>query len=379
MQTNKLLSNYIPTNNQIMIHCTNCQLPYPQDAAPYCCPACGGSFDFDAPAAFDAGKIDSHQPGMWRYRHSFGLPLGASVITLGEGDTPLVWSRTFGREVAFKLEYLNPTGSFKDRGTALLISFLRSLGVDEAVEDSSGNAGSSFAAYAARAGMRARVYVPSYASGPKRTQIAAYGAEVVPVPGPRSKAAEAVRQTAEKGAVYASHAHLPQGLPGMSTVAYELVDQMGDSPGTVIVPAGQGSLLLGMGRGFVALQRAGMISRLPLLVGVQAAACAPLWAASRRGSSGLESVSEGATLAEGVRILHPLRSEAILQMVSSTQGFFVTVDEDNIIPGRDELAQRGFYVEPTSAIVWNALSQVADRVPEPIVAILTGSGLKSSP
>ncbi len=360
-----------------MIYCTQCNQPFPEKATPYCCTNCGGVFDFVDQPPFDFQNIDASQPGIWRYRHTFGLPNDAPVVSLGEGNTPLVWARAFDQDVAFKLEYLNPTGSFKDRGTAILVSYLRARGVAEAVEDSSGNAGASFAAYASRAGVRARVFVPEYASGPKRAQIAAFGAQVVSVPGLRSNAAEAVQNAAEEGAVYASHAHLPQGLPGFATIAYELYDQLGSAPGTVVMPAGQGCLLLGVGRGFSAMQAAGMIDKLPVLVGVQAAACAPLWAQFQYGPSGVEHITEGQTQAEGVRIIQPHRLDSILELINSSKGKFIRVKEENIIPGRDALARQGFYVEPTSAIVWDALSQIVGKVPEPIVAILTGSGLKS--
>lgn len=359
-----------------MIRCTGCHRPYPEDSVPYRCPACGGVYDFGELPVYDPARVGA-EPGIWRYRHTFGLPSGAPAVYLGEGDTPLVWSSAFGRQVAFKLEFLNPTSSFKDRGTALLVSFLCARGVREAVEDSSGNAGSSFAAYAASAGLRARVFIPAYAAGPKRDQIAAYGAGVIPIPGPRTKASEAVIEAASQGAVYASHAYLPQGLPGFSTVAFELLDQLGTAPGTVIVPAGQGLLILALGRGFRMLREAGLIPRLPRLVGVQAAACAPLWAAATHGEAGLRSVREGKTLAEGVRIRYPLRMEAILETVKASSGGIIRVEEDAILPGQRSLAQLGFFVEPTSAIVWDALAQVVPETPDPLVAILTGSGLKA--
>jgi len=359
-----------------MIHCLTCQTPYPEDSNPYQCPNCGGVYDFAKNLVYDSRKITT-DPGIWRYRHTFGLPANAPVVHLGEGDTPLVWSTALGREVAFKLEFLNPTSSFKDRGTAVLVSHLLARGVKAAADDSSGNAGSSFAAYAASAGILARVFVPAYASGPKRAQIAAYGAELVAVPGPRSNSALAVREAAHRGGVYASHAYLPQGLPGYTTVAFELVDQLGMAPGTVIVPAGQGHLLLALGRGFEMLQQAGEISHLPRLIGVQAKACGPLWTAFTQGRGALQNVQEGETLAEGVRIRHPHRMEALMQIVQSCQGTFVAVEEDKIILGRQELSRRGWFVEPTSAIVWDALRQVIDTAPGPIAVILTGSGLKA--
>ena len=360
-----------------MIQCVDCQRPYPQDAIPYRCTSCGGLYDFIQFPQLDPIQV-SPAPGIWRYRHTFGLPGNSPVITLGEGDTPLVWSQVMEHQVAFKLEFLNPTGSFKDRGTAVLVSYLRSRGVTQAMDDSSGNAGSSFAAYASSAGILARVFVPAYASGPKRQQIGAYGAEVVAVPGPRSQASQAVRVAADQGDVYASHALLPHGLPGYATVAYELVEQLGQAPGTVLLPVGQGNLLLAMGRAFQGMRSSGLIPTLPRLVGVQAKACAPLWAAFHQGENGLDATLEGETLAEGVRIRHPYRQAPLLEAVRASKGSFVAVDEQAILPGRQQLARRGLFVEPTSAIVWDALAQVLPSVPDPVVVILTGSGLKAT-
>jgi threonine synthase len=359
------------------IRCSNCGQPYPEQGLPYRCVRCGGLYDFASFPSFNSEHVDASLPGLWRYRHAFGLPGSAPIITLGEGRTPLAWGQAFGRQVAFKLEYLNPTGSFKDRGSALLASLLCARGVETAVEDSSGNAGASFAAYAARAGIQARIFVPDYAAGPKRAQIEAYGAEIVSIQGPRSNTSEAVRRAADQGAVYASHAYLPQLLPGYATLAYELLEQLGQAPGTLVAPAGQGNLLLAVGRGFIALKQAGLIAQIPRLVGVQARACAPLWAVSQYGAAGLGWVTEGETLAEGVRIKHPLRGDALLRLVGDSRGEFVAVDEEQILPGRDQLARQGFYVEPTSAIVWSALEQVLDHSPDPVAVLLTGSGFKS--
>lgn len=327
--------------------------------------------------SYETQKIDAKHSGLWRYRDSFGLPETAPVISLGEGDTPLIAGQGFGKKIAFKLEYLNPSGSFKDRGTAPLVSFLLSRGITEAVEDSSGNAGASFSAYAARAGITARVFVPSYASGPKRKQIEAYGANLMPIAGPRSAAADAVRKAAEDGAVYASHAFLPFGLPGIATIAYELIEQLGRVPGSIIAPVGHGSLLLGIAKGFAVLKATGIISTNPVLVGVQARACAPLWALSTQGAAGLAWVSEADTLAEGVRVLQPLRGDELMLAVEASGGRFVAIEEEQILPARDALAKAGLFVEPTSAIVWAALQQIAVDLPEPIVLILTGSGLKA--
>jgi threonine synthase len=359
-----------------MINCLNCNLPYPEDTTPYICPVCDGLFDFSVTPEYAPAKV-SDEPGIWRYRHTFGLPTNAPSIYLGEGDTPLVLKKILGKEIAFKLEFQNPTGSFKDRGSAVMISFLRSRGAQIAADDSSGNAGASFAAYASSAGIKAKVFVPSYASGPKTEQILAYGADLIPVPGPRSNASKEIRQEADRGTIYASHAYFPQSFPGYATTAFELVDQLGISPGSILLPAGQGNLLLSIGRGFEALYHAKVIDSLPRIFGVQAARCAPLWTVYYQGKNALSNLIEGETIAEGVRIITPHRLDALLGIVRKSQGRFVAVQENKILSGQQTLAKLGFYVEPTSALVWNALEQVIDDIPEPIVVVLTGSGLKT--
>jgi threonine synthase len=345
-----------------MIQCIDCQQTYPEDSIPYLCTACGGIYDFVENPKYNPNEVDN-SPGIWRYRHTFGLPEGAPIVTLGEGDTPLVSTSFQDRDIFLKLEFLNPTHSFKDRGTAVMVSFLRSRRVGDAMDDSSGNAGSSFAAY--------------NNSGPKRDQISAYGAKVIAIDGPRSKASEAVREAARRGRVYASHALLPHGLPGYTTTAFELMEQLGTVPGTVILPVGQGNLLLAMGRGFQMLVASGLIQQVPRLIGVQAQACAPLWAAFHYGKEGLDEIHEGETIAEGVRIRNPYRVDALLDIVKDSNGSFASISEEDILPGQRELAYRGFFVEPTSAIVWAALTQVVDHSPDPIVLVLTGSGLKA--
>ncbi|MCX6070615.1 MAG: pyridoxal-phosphate dependent enzyme [Chloroflexi bacterium] len=219
--------------------CTGCGRPYPDDLLPYCCPACGGVYDFSGPLVYqNPESMLPDRRGLARFRSALPIASAAPLISLGEGGTPLLPVQVGSRVLHFKCEHLNPTGSYKDRGTAILVSALSSVGVTEAVEDSSGNAGASFAAYAARARIRARVFVPSSASGAKRSQIEAYGAELVLIDGPRSAASNAVRLAAEGGAVYASHAYMPQGMAGVATIAYEIVEQLGGAPGAVIAPVG---------------------------------------------------------------------------------------------------------------------------------------------
>ena len=361
------------------LQCTLCDQIYPLDTRRWCC-ECGGTFEVAGLPGFDPMSVDSSARGLWRYRPTLPLPEKATPVTLGEVTTPLVEAELDGLRFHCKVEYLLPTGSFKDRGTAVLVSVLRALGVTEVVEDSSGNAGASLAAYAARAGIACTIFVPAHASPAKKAQIAAFGARLVSVPGPRENAARAVQQAAAEGAYYASHYYTPFGLTGLKTAAYELWEQLDRrAPDNVVLPAGHGTLLLGLYRGFRDLQQAGLIGRLPRLFAVQAETCAPLYTAFVQGSAEPVPVEEGATVAEGVRISRPLRGREILAAVRETGGQVLAVPDEETLTGRDALARRGLYVEPTSAVAIAALARLRLVIEkeETTVVPLTGSGFKS--
>lgn len=383
MVKNGSRGNIIPgeeTEAVTEIRCTDCKAAYPLTGLPFRCTECGGIYDFDGPPLFSPERIEDGLPGYWRHRHSFSLFEGAPLVSLGEGNTPLLWEKFEGHEVALKLESLQPTGSYKDRGSAVLVSQLLGRGVREAVEDSSGNAGASFAAYAAQAGLTCRVYVPEAASGPKRVQIEQYGAKLMRIPGPRSEAARAVLVEADAGVAYASHAYLPFGLPGIATIAYEIWEQLGrQAPGSLVAPVGHGGLLLGIVRGFSALESARLIGRKPFYLGVQAAACDPVVRAFQHGLEAMTVAGEEATVAEGVRVRMPVRARALIQEIKADQGAFCAVPETEILPAFHALARRGYYVEPTSALVWAVLSTWIAKLPKPVVVVLTGLGLKYMP
>jgi len=358
---------------EIPVACVQCGAEYPSDAIPYRCLQCGGIYDWVGVFPYHSQRHEQAADTMWQYQKSFNLPAGMHPITLGEGKTPLLADTVGGQKIFYKLEYLNPTGSYKDRASSVLVSFLHTRGVTSAVEDSSGNAGASFAAYAARAGMHARVFIPESASGPKRRQIEIYGAELVTVSGSRSAAAGAVAREAGLGAIYASHAYLPFGMAGIATIAYEVFEQLGRAPGTVIAPVGHASLVLGILRGFKALQAAGLIDQIPAMVAVQAAACAPVWAEFHKKPL---PVTELPTLAEGVKVLRPVRAAALLKELEQGRDQVLAFDDSQIMTARSELSWRGIDIEPTSALVWCALTKFDQKLPEPIVLVLTGSGLK---
>ena len=204
-------------------------------------------------------------------------------MTLGEGRTPLVRREIAGQDVAFKLDYLQPSGSFKDRGASVLMTLVKFLGVEQIVEDSSGNAGAAMAAYAAAAGIGCTIYSPDYTPDGKLVQIRLYGAWVEKVSGTRQDTNDAAIRAAATS-LYASHLWNPFFGQGLATAAYEIWEQMGGRvPPAVIVPIGSGGYLEGLAIGFRALVRAGYAAEMPRLIGVQADHCAPLhlaWSAA---------------------------------------------------------------------------------------------------
>ncbi len=356
--------------------CTSCGLPYPESGLPHQCPGCGGVFGIERLEFLEKAAIQNALPGIWRYRSAFGLPGNANMVYLGEGGTPLVGREVARKRVFFKLENLNPTGSFKDRGSALLVSFMLSRGVTEVVEDSSGNAGASLAAYAAAVGIKSHIFVPSFASGPKLQQMQAYGARVVRVPGAREAAHQAALSFAsERGLPYASHALLPMGIPGIASTAFELIEQLGQMPGSIVAPIGHGSLFLGLILAVRAIRAQQPGASLPVMVGAQPANCAPLVANWEKREFG---GCQGSSLAEGTQIETPVRARQILSLLDPSRDALVAITEDELLSAWQALAKMGFYVEPTSALVWAACDKLIDDLPEPVVLVFSGSGLKFS-
>ena len=361
------------------LRCLYCQRTYPQDTHRWSCD-CGYVFELVGIPDFAQDKIEAGDFSLWRYRAMLPVKYEEGVISLGEGLTPLVETQVYGTRIHCKLEFLAPTGSFKDRGTAVLINVLRGLGVKRVVEDSSGNAGASLAAYAARSGIEAEIYVPAYASPGKLAQISVYGAKLVKVEGPRERAAEAVQEAAAQGAYYASHYYNPFTLEGLKTIAYEIWEQLGErAPDNLVLPVGQGNLLLGAYRGFNDLLAAGLIKRPPRLFAIQAAPCAPLYEAYKRGLDDAFPIEKNETIAEGISSARPVRGRQILAAVRGTGGAVLAVSDEATLRARDQLARRGLYVEPTSAVAIAALLQLRDLIgPEELTVVpLTGSGLKS--
>ncbi|QOJ00137.1 MAG: threonine synthase [Phycisphaeraceae bacterium] len=337
----------------------------------------GGLLDLEFEARFPVDTIRGRPPGLWRYREALPLPEGAEPVTFGEGSTPLVPQRWAGREVLIKLDTLFPTGSYKDRGSTVLISHARRIGVTRLLEDSSGNAGASMAAYASRAGIACDIYAPASASPAKLAQIRLAGANLVAVPGTRADTAAAALEAA--GSVYyASHSYNPFFVHGTKTFAYEIAEALGwRAPDAVVIPTGNGTLLLGAFIGFNDLRAAGITDRVPRLIAVQSSACAPLHAAFEGRAFG----SASPTIAEGIAIPAPVRAGQCVEAVRVTGGFTVAVDDGATNRAWNAALRAGLFIEPTCATALAALGAMgsaAGDLGERVVVAATGHALKAS-
>ncbi len=328
----------------------------------------------------DPEQIVTSERSLWRYQAVIPVP-ARHRISLGEGATPMVPLDWDGRRVHFKLEWFNPTSSFKDRGVAVMMSHLAGQGVTKVLEDSSGNGGSAVAAYCAAAGLGAKILVPELTSAAKILQAKAYGAEIELVAGTRDEvAAAAIRQSARL--TYASHNWHPFFLQGTKTVAYEMWEDLGfRAPDNVVLVAGAGSNVLGCDIAFGELLGAGRIERLPrLLIGQP-----EHWATIADTCNGLDPADRGPrepTIAEGAAIADPVRLPEAVAAIRRSGGAAVAVPDSAIGAAVGKLAARGLYAEPTSCVAVAALDHfLAEGViaaDETTVVVLTGSGLKSS-
>ncbi len=340
---------------------------------------CGGTLVFSERALPDSTPPDptafDGRNGLWSFRDF--LPVGTTEgdrISLGEGMTPLVQAPTWAAQ--FKLEYVSPTGSFKDRGATTTITRAREQNVGHVIEDSSGNAGLAIATYAARAGIPATIFVPDQASAVKRSLIRRTGATVVPVRGSRAAVTEACLAALDASAGwYASHVWNPAFLAGTKTTAFEIALQYDwNVPDAVVAPVGHGTLLLGLAAGFEELIRAGWIDRRPRLLAVQASGMSPLVDALSDETTAGRPRNE---LADGVQIRSPPRLEEMMDVMETFGGSAVAIDEPTLAHHHEALLHGGFTVEPTAALGPAACQAfrddgVIDDTDE-IVVVLTGA------
>ena len=357
--------------------CSRCAAEVTLGATVYRC-SCGGPADLvEAPLR---GEPLVGTQGVWRYAP--WLPAGEPV-SLGEPATPLVSLDWGDLDVVAKLEGALPTGSFKDRGAAVMVAGLRAQGSAGGVVDSSGNAGAAIAAYCARAGLACEVMAPAGASPGKLTQIKAYGARLVAVEGPRSASTDAALARAAEGLSYMSHMWHPLFLAGTETFAFELAEQLdGRMPDWVVIPNAAGTLLLGAHLGFRRLAAAGRIDRVPRLLAVQTEAATPIVTAWLAGADEPAVVDTRPGPAEGLLTARPPRGRQVLAALRETGGAAVAVTDDELWAGHHRAARQGVYCEPTSAVALGALSVARAAgilsAGERVVCALTGTGLKST-
>lgn len=344
------------------------------------CPSCGMPLDIQLHLDFETKRISRKDLSLWRYRRFFPYVRQSEIVRLGEGWTPLV---KFSERVYFKLESLNPTGSFKDRGSALLVSALQKRIKKRGgyiSEDSSGNAGASIAAYAARAGLRAKVYVPEAVAGPKFNQIQFYGADVVRVSGSRSKVAEEA-QKHEPGKFYIGHILHPLFRDGIRSLAYEISEQSGwKVPSSVFLPVSAGTLLLGIVSGFQHLVGSNVVESIPRIVACQTRQVSPLY--HRMKNLSYTPPDTLASVADALVSVDPPLLELMVKNLKKVDGDAVIVEEEEILEAFRELARRGFYVEPSSAVAYAGYKkQVKNKevsISSSAAIVLTGAGLKTA-
>ncbi|BCU68934.1 pyridoxal-phosphate dependent enzyme [Stygiolobus caldivivus] len=311
------------------------------------CPRCGGPFKVEI--------MGDYTPEV---RENF--PYLREWVSLGEGNTPLL---KVGK-LRFKLDFLNPTGSYKDRGSVTLISYLKQVGIKDISEDSSGNAGASISAYSAAAGINATIFVPENAKGSKLRQIESYGAKVVKVKGSRD---DVMKAAMGSGKYYASHILQPFFRDGIRTLAYEIISQYKDTR-EIVIPVSAGTLLLGLYEGLTHLLRSGIIEEKPKIIAVQTEQVMPLCASFHKipytPPEKVDSIADA--LVSTQPVLLPEMMKAIDECV--------VVKEEEILRSWKDLARMGLLVEYSSATVLAGSEKVDLQDP---VLVLTGSGLKT--
>ena len=377
------------------LRCINCGKSFPLGLY-YRCDSC----DFPLEVTFGPFLLDGpiehneHQ-GIWHYQPMLPYVKPENRVTLGEGSTPLIESKRLGSELGLSSLYIknegqNPTGSFKDRPIAFSISIAKEFRVGTVVLSSTGNAGASLSAFAARAGLRAIIFISKGTPPAKITQMVLHGALIIPVDGSLPDAFWLAYQSACKwGWMDLTTTFLcPYGVEGDKTVAYELFQQLGRSPDWVIVPVSVGPLAVGIYKGFVDLKALGLVSKLPRIVAAQAAGCAPIARAFERGMQEVEPWDEPIhTIAGGIAdSLNGYEKDGtyLLRMIRASGGVATASNDDDILQAaRLTASLEGIFCEPTGAVSIAAIHQVK-KVPafsadDCVVCLMTGHGLKANP
>ncbi|HEV2427482.1 MAG TPA: threonine synthase [Acidimicrobiales bacterium] len=308
------------------------------------------------------------------YAPWFDLAGVDSVVTLGEGNTPLLraerLSERLGADVWLKCEGLNPTGSFKDRGMTMAITRAKARGATRVVCGSTGNTSAAAAAYAARAGMGCVVLVPEgkIALG-KLAQAMVYGAQVVQVRGNFDQALDLARELAQRTPVTIVNSINPDRIEGQKTGAFEVVDALGRAPDVLAIPVGNAGNITAYWRGFTQYHDAGRCDSLPRMWGFQAAGAAPIVLG--------HPVENPETVATAIRIGNPASWVKALEVVHESLGDIRSVTDDEILAAYHLLArEESVFCEPASAATVAGLLRYGAPEGATVVCVLTGNGLK---
>jgi len=363
---------------KVLYQCAKCgETAAVTTRSPRC--TCGGlwKLKYDLPK-FDESLIDRDEWSIFRYRKF--MPLADDTwrdVTMGEGMTPIV---RFDEGLLLKMDYFMPTLSFKDRGAAVLVSHCKAIGVDSVVQDSSGNAGNSVAAYSGRVGIACEIFVPEGTSPKKIDMIRAHGAKVNVVPGTRDHCADVCRsKVAEEGKYYCNHVYNPFFYEGTKTYIYEVFEQLHRIPAHIFLPLGNGTLFLGAIFALEHLLASGVIEKMPQIIAIQSEHCAPFAAARKLGLKKPAPVTPTPTLAEGIAIGQPMRGEEILEKIYQYDIEIVEIPEEAILPARAALAAKGIYCEHTTAGNYAAFLKYKEQHGDVSDSLITmcGAGLKS--
>lgn len=337
--------------------------------------------NIDFEPKIDPHKIAGRPNSIWRYRESIPIENDKNIVSFQEGLTPLLPLQIGkGKKVLVKQDYLFPTGSYKDRGASVLLSKIKELNIRHIVQDSSGNAGASVAAYGKLAQIPCNIYLPADTSESKITQIAAYGAKIIRVNGDRKATANQAFEAA-KSSYYASHCFNPYFFQGTKTFAYEVCEQLNwQAPQALVLPAGNGTLIIGCYIGFKELANMGIITKIPKIIAVQSEQCQPLHHAMLDSTFNKENYSPNDTIAEGIAIPNPIRLQQMVNIIKETNGQVITVSEDEICEAWKQVANLGFYIEPTSAATIAGIIKYKNQndADTEIVSLFSGNGLKST-
>lgn len=367
--------------------CTACGLSYPAARRFPRCDSCGEPLQvsYRGQGRIRDGNI-LDQRLLERYGDFFPFSAPDRNLSLGEGFTPLVRAGKVSERLGldrlyFKNETMNPTWSFKDRGTVAGIQHAVDTGCDVIGTVSSGNMAVSVAAYGARAGLKTIVLVSAAIAHEKVAPVAIHGPVLIKVECDYGELYfESLRVGKERG-IHFINSDAPFRVEGSKTIAFEICEQLRlNSPDWVVVPTSAGGNLRGIMKGFEEFYDAGLVAGKPRFVAVQAAGCAPIFRAFHEGAERIEAVDHPDTLAHAIANPYPPSGNEILRRIRATRGTVMAVTDDDMIAAQGELAGEGIFAQPEGAASLAALKILVGegriRREDTVVSVVTGGGLK---